>query len=607
MPVPGYRARRANPASQRRQVQAGQVGSALVDGLSRLGQTGSKIAALNSQVDDQIATSEFRMVKREQDRARSSHIADRAGALAEMQVGIAEELNTLRNDSEAGAYGYEGKAEEIVTKRVNEFESTLGDDQEVLNRFNPLITRWRGETILKEKGWSLQQRAGHEKEQIGKWVSTTANSMLDDWSPGKLTSNMEQAQLLVEGLDMPGNAKKAVVDGINREFVTTSLDHLIESDQLDAARAILSEGQFDSYLDASKNDKQAYMRKIGIVEKQMVRETELQQRKIQDAVGNEIDLVNAKIKAGITDIPDADLQKISIAAKASGLDPDEIFNLDALRVQIDVNRRYPTTGALRVGIEGLSNKVRLGQADEQDQIAIAHMKERYEELSEENADQYKERFAQGAGGRLSVASELAAMPIQERVATASKLDKGGNFRHAVQLPSGSMRLAIVGAEERKGNPDLVPVAKKLRGDFSAIIGSSGSGLSGSALAAVRDTAADIYAGVARDKGWKTFNSEGYRGAVSLALGRENGLGGLGSYRGQSVILPSGVSDEGLEQTISRFDFADASEMPEAIKSDFIPVWQNDDGTHTFYQFINDDGELLGHKDGGPYRLRVKAK
>lgn len=613
MPVPGYRARRADPTGRRRAAETGQIGAAIVEGISGLAQTGQKIAVANRQTNDQIDESNFRIAKEEQARARSAMVADRAGALAEMQVDIAEQIQNLRNDTEAGAYGYEEKAGKLINEKVDAFRTSLGTDPEVVERFEPLIRRYAGETVLREKGWSIDQRSSHEAGQIGKWKSQTANELLTEWSPEKLTSAMEQAAAVTGALDMPGNARKAVLDDINREFTTTSLDHLIESGQTAAAKAILTEGKFDAFLDSEKNDKQNYLRKIGIADDQAAREAAIAQSATRDTVRDEIKSIKMRIEAG--EVPDQKtMRALETAAKAAGLDKSDITGLQLLDEDIAVNRAYQGKSATQINRDLNATRARVasGAASPSEQRSVQRLESLVKARNEQESGQYKDLLKNGLPGRVQILAQLPSDP-QLRFDQAENVEAGlGHIALLGKRPAG---FALEGRELRKSRPDdfgskkeVHAAALRALGPVSAQLGAEFDDISG--------VAADIYAATMNSRGRAGFDEKAYAVSLNIALGatrREDGAmqGGVGTVRGKQVLLPESQTATEFDRDLSRHDFASAiyADQTPATKADilgrFRPEYAGDnDRGQPGYVFVDAQGKRLKHKKGSDYIMRV---
>lgn len=567
--------------------------------------------AIDTEADKEAAhRAEMARLERE----RAATIADRAGAFAEFRAGLDQYANESRvgPDAKPGAAGHGDKVAAEVERRTAEFRATLGNDPDVIARFEPLLRGEAAGTIGRERAWELQQFGQYQSTNFQKFRDSNGIELQKAPTAENFKIAMAQTEMLADGMKVSGNVRDALLTDAGTYYARTALDAQLAGGNSEAVRAIIKEGLFDTYLDPKLRE--TYLKGADLVDQRKAAEVEAAQAEQLKAAREAVKTVQELIAQGAQPTPE---QMKAVEAAGAILPDSEKVELAGLAIGVDVAKRTQgwTAAQLKSWENGLQAKVSAGTANQWEQMALQHVRARYESTADREADASKE-FVATPQGRLSFVNELSQAP--DRAAafdSAERAQKG--LGHIMLLPTKQARqMAIEGREIRKAQPDLVPTDKAQMA-FRSTLGRV-AGLLGDEFDDKLGIAMDLYAQSASRHGRTkdNFDAAGFANMVQLTMGAtwRDGVrhGGIGRVNGGAVLLPDQSTEASFSRSIARHDYAGAVDaqgraVPKAwIVSSMVPVFQRDDAQgRAVYYLVDGNGRYLQHKDGGPYALFVK--
>ncbi len=567
--------------------------------------------AIDTEADKEAAH-RAEMARLERERAAS--IADRAGAFAEFRAGLDQYANESRvgPDAKPGAAGHGDKVAAEVERRTAEFRATLGNDPDVIARFEPLLRGEAAGTIGRERAWELQQFGQYQSANFQKFRDSNGIELQKAPTAENFKIAMAQTEMLADGMKVSGNVRDALLTDAGTYYARTALDAQLAGGNSEAVRTIIKEGLFDTYLDPKLRE--TYLQGADLVDQRKAAEVEAAQAEQLKAAREAVKTVQELIAQGAQPTPE---QMKAVEAAGAILPDSEKVELAGLAIGVDVAKRTQgwTAAQLKSWETGLQAKVSAGTANQWEQMALQHVRARYESTADREADASKE-FVATPQGRLSFVNELSQAP--DRAAafdSAERAQKG--LGHIMLLPTKQARqMAIEGREIRKAQPDLVPTDKAQMA-FRSTLGRV-AGLLGDEFDDKLGIAMDLYAQSASRHGRTkdNFDAAGFANMVQLTMGAtwRDGVrhGGIGRVNGGAVLLPDQSTEASFSRSIARHDYAGAVDaqgraVPKAwIVSAMVPVFQRDDAQgRAVYYLVDGNGRYLQHKDGGPYALFVK--
>lgn len=611
----GFRNRVPTNVVEKAQRDPAAFRSGFAEGLEELGGAIMGAAKDDAQVREEVAASQHRVALEEQRRRRSAQVAEGASRWAEVQAGVAADLDGLRKSSAPGAVGYQEQADAAITARLTAFHQSLPDDAEVRQRFEPLIAQFGATTRLGEQRWAILSKAKFEGQNIDTWSVATGNAIISDPQPAKLQAAFTATDMLIDALDVPGTEKAALKAGKKSGFARNFLDGRLAQGDGAGVRALLDSGQFDTLIDPAV--KVNYRQRAENAVAASAREVELAQARQQEEARDGIRTIEAKIGAGIT--PDAaEVRAVQAAAKAAGLDAAELVKLDALDVKIGVNRSYgPLIGTeggaerIRRDRNALDEKIASGKATEHDQIMRAQLDALVEQADKKEADALRDLAGKGPQGKLA-ALDMLTGSAEGRYDKAEKIAPG--LGPIALLRPIARKLAVEGGEIRAGRGDDFGKEADVRRMLNEMLGPVANEVGN--FKPIMTTAWDIMvsrrvthggAGLDRDDLWQ---------GVKLATGgsiRPDGKvqGGLGKVRGKPVIMPDWMTEPEFDRAISRLDFSNAVYANNApvekddVLARYRPSYFGEDAQgRVLYHFIDPAGGVLADKGGSAVVLKV---
>ncbi len=587
--------------------------SGLAEGLTQMGRAIGQVAQDEQQTQDAIAASQHRIALEEQRRKRSRVIADRAGAWAETQVAIESGLDKLKAETPAGAAGFEDAAGKIVTDQLQTFLTTLGDDPDVRQRFEPIIAGYGANTRLSNERWAVDARTKYEGQRVDDWRTVAGNRLFAAPTGEKLQQSFDETDMFVGGLDVPEAAKPKVVQELKRGFVNNFMDGLFEAGNWEGARKLLGSTTFDAYL--KPEEKQRFLGQADTAQRVAERQVEIAASEKRDAARDAAKAVGAKIDAGIVPDPQ-EMRAARTLMIAAGVDDADIIAFDAQTIRVDVNRRYTGVDAdrMRRDRDGIEARIRSGKASETEQVMAVQLDKLIDVADKKETDELRGLMANGPSGRQQALARLTGTP-EARYKKAEDLESGLGF--VANLTGNAQAYALEGRETRKARPKDFGEEKDVRAALNRQLGPIASTLGGQ-YAGLLESAWDIMtAGKAR-RGQAGFDEGVFGTAVIMATGgrqRPNGVvqGGVQSVRGRPVMLPETMAAGEFDQYVSRRNFGDAvyANGKPASKADVLanyrPEWAGDDPQgRPVYRFVDTVGGVLRNRNGGSLMMRVEA-
>lgn len=589
----------------------------VVAALDRLADTAAGVVRQGRADDEADRQAAHQVEMQRLERERAATIADGAGRFAEFRAGLDQYANETRvaPDAKPGAAGHGDKVAAEVERRAAEFRATLGNDPDVIARFEPLLQGEVASTIGRERAWELGQFGQYQSKNYSKYRDSNGIELQKAPTAENFKVAMAQTQLLVDGMKVSGNVRDTLMDDAGTYYARTVLDAQLAGGNSSGVRAIVKEGLFDTYLDPKLRD--AYLQGADLVDQRAAAEAEQAQREQVKAAREAVATVKELIAQGAQPTPE---QMKAAEAAGSVLPPSEKVELAGLAIGVDVAKRTRGWSAaqLHSWSAALQAKADAGAASQWEQMALQHVRARYDHAADAEATENKQLVA-NPEGRIAFAAQLARSP--DRAAAYDSGERAhpglGYVATVVRAPEGRRR-AIEGETIRAAQPDLVP-NDKANMQFRATLGRVVAGL-GDRYDDVFKVANNIYASLAAEYGVTKdhFNAVAYERAVQMALGAEkrDGVQYGGVARspttGSAVLLPDNHSASSFARLIARFDFADARDgQNRPIAKSFIvgqmtPVFQydNDDG-RPVYKFIDGNGRALQHKGGGDFLFTVR--
>lgn len=608
-----FQSRRNTTAVPVRTPDPASFRSGLAEGLQQLGQAVGQVAQDQQQTEDFIAASKHRIALEEQRRARARTVADRAGGWAEAQVAIETNLDKLKMETPAGATDFDDKANKIVSDGLQGFLSSLGDDPEVRQRFEPIVAGYGANLRLSNQRWGVEARTKYEGQRVDDWRMQAGNRLFAAPTGDKLQQSFDEADAFVGGLGVPEAAKPKVVQELKRGFVSNFFDGLFQGGNWQGAQKLLGSTTFDAFL--TPDEKQRYLSQAATAKGVAERQVEIAASEQRDAARDAAKAVEAKIDAGIVPDPQ-EMRAARSAMVAAGVDAAELIRFDAQTIRVDVNRQYRGVDAdrMRRDRDALDVRIRAGRASEGEQVMAVQLGKLIDVADKKETDELRGLLANGAAGRQQALGRLTGS-AEARYKKAEDLESGLGF--VANLTGNAQSYALEGRETRKARPKDFGDEKDVRDALNRQLGPIAATLGGQ-YAGLLESAWDIMAAGKARRGQAGFDENVFKTAVMMATGgkqRPNGVvqGGVQAVRGRPVLLPEAMAAGEFDQYVSRRDFRDAvyANGKPASKADVLanyrPEWAGDDPQgRPLYRFVDAVGGVLRNRNGGSMMMRVEA-
>ena len=591
-------------------VRAPQQSTGIGDALTVLGRTAGQIADNNAQTEERVAAVDHQIAMRERERGDD----DLALSVAVEQAKAAQRLRIFDEENQNAA-DYEKRKAAEVDKEVSALRGMIGANDRVNKRFLPTLTTFAETEKADAVVYATRVRAKATGEQFEAMVATAANIAYTD--PAKAEPVIAALLEAHRGrTDIPEALKPAVERKLLEPIRVSQINGAIDGGKYDAVEKELKAGTFDTVI--GPEQKNRLLDRIEVERRAAVVAAEQAQADIRTDAREAVKAVEEKVKLGINP-SQSEIAQVRAAALKAGLPDADIIGLDGLGIQIGLNRSYNETAdpmgtKASAAATRLQAKIAAGTASETEQVSYAHLKGIADARATSAGKALRETAAQGVQGRQAVLGQLAALPADQRFTAAQAAADGLGYLAMVTEPvqAGALR----GMEDLKANAKLID-DKKASAAFTAATRTAQLGLSEETVQGHMQVANALYVDWTKQAGASEaeFNPTLYQRAVRMAFGgvqREGQwVGGLGLYRGRSVVLPDNYSDDQFDRTIARLTFADAvySDGSKATKADVIanyaPVYVGDNSAgKPIYVFRNRAGQELKMKDGRAFPVAM---
>lgn len=563
------------------------------------------------QVRDTVADIDARIALRELEKKQQASKVAGMADLAARRNQLAAWQQQL--EVKPGGAGYADEVAKRLQQEVEAFQSTLPNDPEVRQHFAVTLAEWESGTVARAQVFEASKRSEFLRDNAGAWLNETSNRLRSDPTPENFPAALKEAGTLIAGLEgMDGNAKLEV----QREFASTlslaMFDGLIGAGKREQAQALIDSGTFNGILDAKGMDR--LRDQLRLESERAARAAERAKADAEREAGEQLDLIMAKAKDGVA--TEAELRAGEQLARQTGK-PADRYDITKLRIENTTAQELRNASLPQIGTAIASVQQRIAKAGSKanpsDIIALQAMQDIRDKKRKEAGTQFKDMLAQGPQGRMAVLQQLDQYDEETRFAVANEAEAG--LGYTALLGPALRPLAVEGREVRKQQPDLAPKTK-IETQMRAATGRVGRRLR-SEYGPTMETAADIYAAWAAQRGQTEFNAKVFDDIVSGVLGAQRRVdgkmqGGLGSYRGEKVLLPPHLTNAEFAATIAKSPFTNArygngkpADKSFIINSMVPELVDELDGGRTVYRFVDNTGSYLRNPQGGEYRLIVE--
>lgn len=599
---------------------------------SRVPNTGQAIAAGVGQLAGQVAEDRQRdqdlnlqLQEREARRQRSRAAADAMGGIAELQLTLAEQLEEQRKAAEAGAPGHGEAAAEFVREQTGAFLDNLPADDELRDRFAPMLARIATTTIRQEQEWESGRRAQHTADNYTKFQTVRGNQLMAEPSRDGWNSYVTDSEAAIELMDADETTKAALRQDVRIKATQNLLDGLQMQGRYEQMQQLLESGELDAYL-----PEDAKVRRIArVAEGQRQQQLEIERAANAQLRVAEDHMKALKIRLENEDVPQSEIEAGLQALKIAGADEATLAEYAAMGLDAARSRsvRGAETPELQQSYEGLMEKRRAGELDTKGQLDLTAVEKELDARADTKGESLNTLWRSGPEGQAEAIEALAAMPISERWRVASRFESEAAV--LAGLPQRQRAIALHGRQVRldRGDEFMPPEAADgtkgkdiMRAQFQQLLGPQIVAQMGGSHDDVMMTAFDLMVGSQNGATAKNWNPDAYRRAVNIVFGakaRPDGTwqGGIGTVRGRKIELPGTWSEGEFDRGLARHDFAKAryADGRPAAKADILKHYsivldeEQEDGT-VLYRFEDARGKpLLRAGDNGIYQLRVRPR
>ncbi|WP_225205091.1 hypothetical protein [Novosphingobium huizhouense] len=560
----GYIARLPQGVVMKSQVQTGQVGMAIAQGITSLGQTMSRMADQNAQVDMRVAEDAKR-------RERSAVTAIWMGKLADAKLEAQQAMTALRTNSKDGAIGHEdaaaAKADELTNRFMDDLGQASGNDPEVLARFMPAVRGFRDALVGEESAWALGQRAKAQGVGAQKAIDAIAITQQSKPDPLQAIKDLTPIKQMIDAADWDGNTKAKVWDGALRQTFGGTLDGLLNAGNVSGVQALLDDGSLQGVFSADEMEQWRGRAKAAGREQQLEVE-----RAASAARGDAVDALKA-IKVRIDngdDVPQAEIQNAFNGAKNAGVKQADLLEFAYLAEGAEQAKamRGMTTPQLSVAIADLRAKQSAGRASAEEARRLQRAQKALDNRDEKDGENLSTLWRSGPGGQAQAVAQMAAMPVDQRSRVAAKMGQAKLALFA-PLPPNARDTALLGTNRRAAQDRAAPFLPQTdkgaiddeatRTAFAealspALINQLGGG------GDVYEAALDYYVGAMSKANKSGFDKPAFLRSIGIVMGARQypdgaWRGGIGDVRGRKVILPETWTGADFDRRMSRFDFA----------------------------------------------------
>lgn len=633
-----------------RQVSPDSFGSGLADALYAVG-----------NIQEEIREKEKR--QREDDEVTGFNVAFAKAREEEEQATV-----DARTAAPEGAAGHSDAIRKRWEARRQQLLEGITSER-VRNYAAERLAAWGTDFQTREYAWEQGKRVEKLGADVDRSIDISANRARRTKDAATFGQELDEFEAGIEQLNVPADLKSRLVrDGRDR-IARSFLEGLNERDPRQS-QALLESGAFDDYLKPETLD---VLRSEAGVEIRR-EETEQRARLAAEAAQarEDITVFQKRLDDGLP-VSDAEIQRFQGLAQKYGFEAD-VYDLGKARIVNNANRVYRSATPIQLdqrvkqldaSIARAGDKAKPEEVIERDHLQTL-LSRRSEELKEdplsfgarglgmniqpidwsdpaslqarsraaravtqatgapirlltnEEAQILSSQVAAGGAGRRNVAEQLARLGPRDALIAARQVAGDDEvLQRAVTLGPSTRALALAGPDYLQKNPKLVPERESLEA-YNQAVSRSLRHLGGEFDAATLETARNIYAGFAGRNGWTgELRADWFGTAVNMALGatKRGGewQGGLGTYNGRKILLPSTMTQREFDAALTKLDrpirastgapvWSDGTPVKVGqLRSQFAPVAVRDG----VYRFENARGEVIGQRGGGPWLLDVR--
>lgn len=607
----GYQAHLPNRVVPLRGPQnPGAVGAAVAQGVAQVAETGRRVVAQDYQLNEELRR-----------RDRQQQVAAGMGVLADAQLGLDRELQTLRTTkAQPGAAGHEQAAAEAFQRAQQQVLDALPEDPEVRDHFSSALATWKLRTLSGEDDWALAQRVRFGAAQADKLGDQMNAGLLSAPDAATWRRNIESMDALFAGMGLEPDQLALAQRRFEQGHTKALIDGLRLAGKWQAAKAIVESGELDAELG---DDKKGYLAQFANDAAIAAREAEAAGTERRQAAQQQLDALKVMIDNGEA-VPDATIRQAIEAGRAAGVPDAKLLEAGFLSEHAANRRSYAamSTPVLEQQLAGLRQRQDAGRISPAESRALEDADKELKGRDTNDAAKLGPMLKGGVEGRIMGVASLAAMPADQRRRVA---EAAGDPQAAIVagLPSEARPWAVAGHAKRLAAKDayLPKVAQgekpeaEIDRQFRSVLGSLAGDIGGD-YGLVRDTALDIMANAT--SGW---DARQFGKAIQVAAGmtrRGDGSnqGGIGTVAGRQVELPPFWNQAEFDRALSRHDFPGAvyangqPAKAEDVRKNFRLKFDHMDGGSTVYQLIGADGRPLVRRTGRgvePYYLQVAER
>lgn len=624
MAAQGYRAQLPSSVVSRVVQRQQGVGAAIAGGLQQAGKVALQVSYQNAETQDRIAESQSRIAQIEQQRARAAAVAEGMGRLAEVQLQVEQDVESLPERSKPDAAGYAAKAEELYRQRARDFAGSLGNDPEVQQHFAPMLSRWLGAGIGQARDAERKQRTGYIGDQFETSVDTQASSLLQQPTVQNWEAMIADHDSAIDMQDIDGRTKAAMKAAVRQKATAALFEGTLAQGGADAVETAIKTGQFDAWVGGA-DGKARWIERAQATRDAAARQSEAAESERRRAAEDALDAIKARVEGG-DPVSQAEIETALAGAKTAGVKDAALIRFGNLGAQA-ASRGY-ARGLTTVEIErqagALNAKRSEGKASAADLRVLDALDKELGQRADKDAGNVSTLW-KDAATRPAAVAQLHALRPAERFRIAEKV--GGTIGVLASLHPQNAQTAIQGSAIRTDRPDaFMPVDRsgKAQKDapreaFNKYVGVGVMNDLGGEYDKMLNTALDLYVGSQADAGTSgAWNENEFAKAINIVFGaskRDDGTiqGGLGRVRGRPVELPTGWTASEFDQGLSRLPLEGAvyADGRAATKADVLSHYrlvvdqEGDDGSVT-YRFEDERGRALLRRGGKgePFRLHV---
>lgn len=625
---------------------------------------GAGVGRAAAQMGETLQQGALRDYKIERQQQADSQAADFNARFARARLEADKASIDARNNAGPGGAGH---AEAMAKFWEAQSEGLLGGitDDRVRRQAEGQLTEFGTRLAASEYQFQEGQRIGKLVTDTQSAADLAANRAAMMHDPKAFAEEFSLGRQAIEAMPgVPADVKDKLIKYHDETVAVGYLNGIVRTNPA-AVAPLIDSGEFNDILSPAQIERLRDGAEIEV--RRQKAQAASQAALLKSQKREEIATVTAQLSAGI-EVPDATLAAAAAGAEAIG-DTSGAFKLNVARVQAGINKatlpwqprqyeaeinRLTALGADRTDTQDVQlaqlraiapSRIReyntnpggwaaangnppppLNLADPQSVRARISWARGVHDvtgrivqpLTSAEAADFAGRAAASPKARIEVADQLAQLGGLAAVAAARQVAPDDPMMaRLVLLQPMDRRAAVNGAEARKANPALIDgkAGNDAREAFLARVGPATAMMGQGDVNAAFDIARNLYADAAAKQGIQTFDEGRFNSFIHRALGgtkdaQGNYRGGIGAWQGNSVLLPSTMSQGQFETVLSKMTFRpenapvfrNGAPMTPAQVRQYVPV-QRPDGR---FEFHGRGGVVLTGKDGTTWSMDIAA-